>query len=80
MDSANIEPINTFTLTGSIKKHPKIWAVCSMLWVYSCFLVWKFEVRALEHISRGERVMYTTPKTSHSESTTTAKDRQCAEI
>lgn len=73
MDSSIAQPISTFSITGSIEEHPKIWTVCTVLWAFSCFLVWKFEVWALDQVSRGERIMYTTPNTKDGESTTTIK-------
>ena len=43
---------DSFTISGSIKAHPKIWLVCSCLWVLSCLLIWKLELIALERASK----------------------------
>jgi hypothetical protein len=65
--SAIIQPTNNFTLTGSIKEHPKIWAVSALLWIASCYIFGRLQVRALDQISTGERILYITPKVKEGE-------------
>jgi hypothetical protein len=60
--SAIMQPTNNFTITGSIQEHPKIWAISAFLWVVSCYIFGRLQVRALDQISRGERILYITPK------------------
>jgi hypothetical protein len=59
MDSAIHHPIVNFSIRGSIKENPTIWATSTIIWMFSCFLVWRWQVYSLEQVSRGERIMYT---------------------
>ncbi|KAF2450151.1 hypothetical protein P171DRAFT_426612 [Karstenula rhodostoma CBS 690.94] len=65
-DSDDYIPVyhNEFTITGSIKAHPKLWFCGACIWVLSCVLVWKLMLIALERASRPKtsRRMWTTGK------------------
>lgn len=50
------------TLFRPMQQHPKTWIVCTILWVLSCLIVWKWQVIALERSQRAGYTLYHTPK------------------
>lgn len=52
------------TLFGSMQHYPKIWTVCTILWVLSCLIIWKLELIVLERSQRAGYTLYHTPKSS----------------